>query len=110
MPASFLPDELAEVDHGLHLIEADSEGVGHGPEPGRIDDDITVFERRPLGWLHTGRLSGLLNRTGGELPNILDHGAEQPAPGAVEDVGGSGGRKRVITYTYILIAHILINS
>jgi hypothetical protein len=28
----------------------------------------------------------------------------------VEDVGGSGGRRRVITYTYILIAHILINS
>src|ERR1035438_5640244 len=73
--SSFLPGELGEVDHGDHLVEADSERIGHGPEPGRIDHDIAVFDGRPLGRLHTGRLSGLLDGTCGELPNILDHDA-----------------------------------
>src|SRR5665647_2159348 len=108
MPATFLPDELAEMDHGLHLVETDSECVGHGPEPSRIDNDVSVFDRRPLGGLHTGQMSGLLDGTGGELANILDHDAEQPAPGVVEDVGGIGGRRRVIIHTYILITHVLI--
>ena len=91
--SSFLPDELAEVDHGLHLVEADSEGVGHGPEPGRIDDDIPIFERRPLRGLHAGQLSGLFDGMGCKLPDILDHDAEQPAPGDVRPSVGSEAKE-----------------
>ena len=43
-----LPDELAEVDHGLRLVETDSERVGHGPEQRRTYNDIPVLDGRPL--------------------------------------------------------------
>src|ERR1700737_2322698 len=94
--SSFLPDELAEVDHSLHPVEADSEGVGHGPEPGRIDDDFAVFDRRPHRWFHSSQLGSLFDGPADELPDILDHAAEHPAPGVGEDISGNVGGRSVI--------------
>ena len=44
-------------------------------EPGRINDDVAVFDPLPHRWFHTGQLSGLFDGVGGELANILDHDA-----------------------------------
>lgn len=87
-----LPDELREVDHRLDLIEADFEGIGHWTKPGRIDDDIPVFDRCPLGGRHAGQLSRLLDGAAGGLACLLDQRAEQLAPGlALEGGEGIGG-------------------
>jgi hypothetical protein len=66
------------MDHALHLIVADFEGVGHGPQPRRIDNKIPIFDGRPLGGLHTGQLSGFFDGTADERTDIVDHDAEQP--------------------------------
>ncbi len=85
-PGCGCPGSLAEVNQQGHVIEADLEGGGHGAEAGRIGRYMTGFDRR-----HSeDSIPDNCAASSTDRPivrEVLDHAAEEAAPGAAGERG-----------------------